>query len=120
MSWNDAAYNAALWLNQNIPESAIVGSWNAGVIGYYSKQPVINLDGLINNFELLPYIAENRIDQYILNKKIDYIADIKPTLDLHLADKSLSVTEVYRAHNSFMGQPYIIYKVNDESPQGAE
>lgn len=120
LSWNDAAYNAALWLNQNVPESAIVGSWNAGVIGYYSKQPVINLDGLINNFELLPYIAENRIDQYILNKKIDYIADIKPTLDLHLADKSLSVTEVYRAHNSFMGQPYIIYKVNDESPQGAE
>ena len=31
-----------------MPPAIIIGSWNAGQLGYFSGRTVINLDGLIN------------------------------------------------------------------------
>ena len=39
-SWNDESYKAAKWLALNVEEDARIGSWNAGVLGHYAKQPV--------------------------------------------------------------------------------
>ena len=36
--------------------AGLVGSWNAGIIGYYQGGDVINLDGLVNN-EVYPYMV---------------------------------------------------------------
>ena len=40
-------------LNKILPDGSLVGSWNSGLIGYYSKFPVINLDGLVNSYDFL-------------------------------------------------------------------
>lgn len=42
---------AAEWIADNLPEDAVVGSFDAGVIGYFAERPVVNLDGLVNSFE---------------------------------------------------------------------
>ena len=42
---------AAEWIAANLPEDAVVGSFDAGVIGYFAERPVVNLDGLVNSFE---------------------------------------------------------------------
>ena len=31
----------------------MVGSWDSGVIGYFSRFPVVNLDGLVNSYDYL-------------------------------------------------------------------
>lgn len=38
-------------LNRILPEDSIVGSTDAGVVGYFSAYPVVNLDGLMNSCE---------------------------------------------------------------------
>ena len=42
-----------LVMNRLLPEGSIIGSWDAGIIGYFSEFPVVNLDGLVNDYEYL-------------------------------------------------------------------
>ncbi len=70
-----AKVDAARWINRNLPLDTIVGSWNAGILAYFCERPVVNLDGLANNFEFLEYLRENRVYDYVLDRKIRFVAD---------------------------------------------
>ena len=69
-------YDAVVWANENIPSDDVIGSLNAGVLGYFSDQAVINLDGLMNNRDLLPAI-ENRLNMgaYMRDHNIRWFID---------------------------------------------
>ena len=45
------ARSTAAWANENLPPDSVIGSFDAGVLGYFSDLPVVNLDGLVNSFE---------------------------------------------------------------------
>ena len=57
-----------------IDSSIKVGAWNAGIVSYFSNSNVINLDGLTND-EVLPYIKENRLFDYLQMRGINYLVD---------------------------------------------
>ena len=38
---------------QMLPHDAVLGSWDAGAIGYFADRPVVNLDGLANSYDYL-------------------------------------------------------------------
>ena len=48
---NGSRIKLASWINSNISSDTVLGSYNAGTIGYFSNTSVINLDGLINGKE---------------------------------------------------------------------
>lgn len=54
----------------------LIGSWNAGIIGYYQGGEVVNLDGLVNN-EIYEYAIQNDSPSYIMSKGIRYIVDFE-------------------------------------------
>jgi hypothetical protein len=41
--------DAGEWIDANLPPDAVLASWDAGVVGYYSGRPVMNLDGVANS-----------------------------------------------------------------------
>ena len=49
--WAAANYMGAQVANRILPEGSVLGSWDAGVIGYFSRFPVVNLDGLVNSYD---------------------------------------------------------------------
>ena len=49
--WTEAVYGGTQLMNRVLPEDSVVGSWDAGVIGYFSRFPVVNLDGLVNSYD---------------------------------------------------------------------
>ena len=51
--WEVHSYMGTQAVNRTLPEGSVVGSWDAGVIGYFSRFPVVNLDGLVNSYEYL-------------------------------------------------------------------
>ena len=61
VDWNSAATNTAAWhlnsyagvqvMNRILPEGSVVGSWDSGTIGYFSRFPVVNLDGVVNSWD---------------------------------------------------------------------
>ena len=119
-SLNDQRYIGALWTNEHLEEDDIIGSWNAGVIGYYSKAHVVNLDGLINNWEFLDYLDDKNLAGYIRTKKIRYLMDthyevIKRgglNLDQELGlyemnRRSMKIGKGFRYRDSF----FMIYRV---------
>lgn len=63
--------------NYILPESSVVGAWNAGIMGYFfEKGIVVNLDGVVNN-KIYPFIKTHQIRRYIKENNIDYIMDGK-------------------------------------------
>ena len=51
--WAAANYMGVQVANRILPEGSVIGSWDAGVIGYFSRFPVVNLDGLVNSYDYL-------------------------------------------------------------------
>ncbi len=47
--WDRQSYAGVRLMNRVLPEDSVVGAWDAGVIGYFSAFPVVNLDGLVNS-----------------------------------------------------------------------
>ncbi len=58
--WAEAVYGGTQLMNRVLPEDSVVGSWDAGVIGYFSRFPVVNLDGLVNSYD---YFHATNVDR---------------------------------------------------------
>jgi hypothetical protein len=112
LSWNEESYLAAEWIDKNLPAGTRVGSWNAGVLGYYSHRPVVNLDGLVNDFDYLTFRKENRVAEYIRREQLRYLSDMSSRIDFEKLGTQLKLTEVYSHNNALMRQPYRIYRVD--------
>jgi len=120
LSWNDELYAAARWLNEHTRPGERVGAWNAAILGYYRRGSVINLDGLANGFELVPYLRTGRIADYIKAKDIRYLSDIETEFSSRHLERELRLTEVYSRYSEFMRRHYRIYRVErDEPPRPA-
>ena len=73
---NQARYLLAQEISTTLPPDAVIGSWNAGHLGYFSSQRVINLDGLVNDAEYLSFLrAGGDVRDYIRDEGITYVAD---------------------------------------------
>ena len=59
-----ASYMGAQVMNRALPEGSVIGSWDAGVIGYFSRFPVVNLDGLVNSYAYRPTRRTDGINYY--------------------------------------------------------
>jgi MFS family permease len=74
-------YKIARWVSEHTEPTARIGTWNAGVVGYFSTRSIINLDGVVNN-ELYRYVSERQLTfrlhdlrDYITRRQIDYVTD---------------------------------------------
>ena len=67
---------AAAWLRQHTDPGAVVGSWNAGMLGYFSHRHVVNLDGLANDREYFQrVIRDHDLGGYLNDVGVDWLAD---------------------------------------------
>lgn len=66
---------AARWARSNLPEDAVLGSWDAGAIGYYSHRRVINLDGEVNDLSYLRALRAGRTAEWAKDQRIDYLVN---------------------------------------------
>ena len=55
-------------MDRVLPGDSVVGSWDAGVIGYFSRFPVVNVDGLVNSYDF--YRARNRYPYWQARKEV--------------------------------------------------
>ena len=46
-----AIYGGTQLMNRVLPDDSVVGSWDSGITGYFSRFPVVNLDGLVNSYD---------------------------------------------------------------------
>ena len=51
--WNGGLAGELVAFEPMLPDDAILGSWDAGAIGYFADRPVVGLDGVVNSYEYL-------------------------------------------------------------------
>ena len=90
--WGVATYMGMQVVNRALAEGNVIGSWDAGAIGYFSRFPVVNLDGVANSYAYLDglvnsyayFHAETYIDR---DSRATWQADIYRELGItHLAN----------------------------------
>ncbi|MDX2076798.1 MAG: hypothetical protein SFZ02_10230 [bacterium] len=67
-------YEAAVWMNENVPPDAKIGAFQSGVIVYYTHAQVINLDGKVNA-DAHRAMTEGQMWDYICEQQLDYVVD---------------------------------------------
>lgn len=72
--WQRDVYRSQVRFEMEVPRDAAIGSFNAGIPGYFSDRRVVNLDGLVNH-AAVGYWREGRFDRYLRDAGIDYVAD---------------------------------------------
>ena len=61
--WGGTTYMGMPVVNRALPEDSVLGAWDAGIIGYFSRFPVVNLDGLVNSYDYL-HATRGRVAKY--------------------------------------------------------
>ena len=61
--WEVTSYMGMSVVNAALPADSVIGSWDAGAIGYFSRFPVVNLDGLVNSYDYF-HATKSRVERY--------------------------------------------------------
>jgi hypothetical protein len=88
------------WAAAHLDPGARVGCFNAGIPAYFLDNPVINLDGLVNN-DMLAVFRERDLGTYLENRRIRYILDhedMGPVIR-YLAGNEWTATHVREVHS---------------------
>ena len=65
--------DVALWINENIPEDAVVGAHDIGGLGYFGAREIIDLAGLITP-DVIPFIRDQeQLAEYLDEKGAEYL-----------------------------------------------
>ncbi len=77
--WEVTSHMGVQVMDHALPDGSVVGSWSAGVIGYFSRFPVVNLDGLVNSYD---YAQREGSDTATFHRRygVTHFADVWPAI----------------------------------------
>jgi 4-amino-4-deoxy-L-arabinose transferase-like glycosyltransferase len=76
------SYKMIRAMNKALPDGVLLGSWNAGLFGYfYERGNVVNLDGLVNN-SAYDNMMSRSVGNYVSRRKITYLLDAGGAMEL--------------------------------------
>jgi hypothetical protein len=58
---------------KNLPTGSLLAYTDNGKMSFWSEKNIINLDGLINNYEYQDYLHKKKFAQYLEDKDVNYI-----------------------------------------------
>ena len=120
-SMRDTSHMGVQIMDRVLPEGSVVGAWDAGVIGYFSRFPVINLDGLVNSYGYLHAKREGTEAAFHRRYGITHFANVwalKEGTEVHVLPLVWDLPVPQRLERLsagailFEGSPYLRYRKN--------
>jgi hypothetical protein len=74
-NWQAASFDGTQWMNEHLPKGSVIGSSDSGIVAYFSKYPVVNLDGLVNSRQFLSAVRGQAVEAWIKQEDIHYLAN---------------------------------------------
>jgi hypothetical protein len=117
LEWELASLRMVPEIERIAGPEAIIGSWDAGVLGYFLPNPVVQLGGLVNDREFFRHLQDGRYREYLTLNGIQYLANlVRPGRDRHFLDDfgKSEFTLMFRSPEGIDGHPdwrYEVYRV---------
>ncbi len=73
--WQAAALDEVDWIKSNTQSEDVIGSFNSGIITFFSERKVINIDGIMS-FPAIRAIENRSVYNYMKSEKIKYWVDL--------------------------------------------
>lgn len=67
--------DAARWADAHLPPDAVLGSWDAGLVGWTSTHPVVNLDGVVASHAYLQAMRQGTTAAYLAELGVTHIVN---------------------------------------------
>ena len=74
--WYGQAYQTAKWAELHLPSDVVIGANDAGILSYFCARRVVNLDGLVNNYQYQERLRLGELGEYLKEQGITHIADV--------------------------------------------
>lgn len=80
--------DAAVWISTELDDTAVLASWDAGVLGFFADQPVVNIDGVVNSQEWHDATAAGpaAVRRFLDRHGVTYIVNHGTPVDGHNLD----------------------------------
>ena len=85
--------DSARWLAAQPDERT--AAWNAGILSYYSRREVVNLDGVVNS-GIADYARRRAVVQYLLDRGVERVVDAREMLKYPYVAATMDVGEFER------------------------
>lgn len=109
---------AAKSLQQDLPADVRVGTFNAGILGFYAIQPVINLDGVVNT-SAFHALRDHEMRDYLEHEQIAYVLDYEIAVNYRYFPfwgttntAFLVPKKILSENSSYHGSRLILYEVS--------
>ena len=80
--WQRIHLRAATLIRHGLAPHQRIGAFNAGILGYFSERPVVNLDGVVNS-DALDALRHKRLYTYLEQHHIRYLVDAPGAISQH-------------------------------------
>jgi len=87
---------AGVWLRHNLPAGERAASWDAGVIGYFSHRPVVNLDGVVNSKAWYDAVGRGTTAAFLRDRNVSWVAN-------HAGEVNGNDPDIGKDVNAFFG-----------------
>jgi hypothetical protein len=112
--WEHVSYMELKTIIEITGPQAVLGVKDAGALGYFLPNPVINLDGLVNDNEFFEdYWKQGRFGEYILKEDIVYLVNLLEPGDADLFSRALGPDHLELLYRSSISpiQDNRVYKI---------
>lgn len=109
---NEDYASIGTWLKENTPSDSSVAMVEIGIVGWYSERRIIDILGLVNDFNA-DYIAERNFYGWMLHYQPDYILRHDPIWG---HEQSVSLLEDHSAYLPVADFPFEKYVLLRRSP----
>lgn len=72
---------AGIWITENLPSETVLGSWDAGVVGFFSDQSVVNLDGVVNSLDWHRAVEAGTTGEFLREAGVTHIVNHGPLVE---------------------------------------
>ena len=108
--WVVTSHMGTQVMDRLLPEDSVVGSWDSGVIGYFSRFPVVNLDGLVNSYGYLRAQKEGTVAALFRRYGITHFANVDRLTGIGRIGKLRGFHRPSDDEMLFEGPPYLHYR----------
>ena len=72
---------AGIWIRNNLEGSAVLGSWDAGALGYYSHRRVVSLDGEVGSVAFMRALRAGKTSEWDKSERVHVEYIVNHTFD---------------------------------------